>query len=184
MRPVGTHTAIAEQAAADPPKSFLAFRLTEILQEAGGGCRHWVEFDVSCKACGHDTFHVGWFPLVGPDPSPYYDVLPGEIVRRPPHRLRCSACGVVGTIFDARTDGHDGLVGGGCAYKSGEAGEVFTEVAYQVAASPTYNAELSELEDMPLEVSTVKPTDLFDCLTIVATPVGGGLPIELSYECA
>jgi hypothetical protein len=143
-----------------------------------------VDYAVSCKACGNDSFHVGWFPLATPDPSPYFEVLPGEIIERPPHRLRCAGCNTVETIFDARADGYDGLLNGGCGYESGEVDETFTPAPHRVVVSPVYNIELSELEALAHEIGKIKPTDLFDAVAIAATPVGGGPTIELGYECA
>jgi hypothetical protein len=99
--------------------------------------------------------------------------------------MKCSRCGGAGTIFDARTDGYDGLLNGGCAYESGADGEAFAVGTSEVTVTVSYNVSFSELEESAsLTRSGAKPTDLFDSLAITATPVGGGPSSEFSYECA
>jgi len=185
MREAGTWTAEAKRAAGDPPASLSAFALTAIAPDNGPEPLSSASFGIGCKSCGRDEFEVASFPVVAPDPSPYYGLAPGDIFLRPPHRLRCSHCGNAGTIFDARTDGYDGILGGGCAYESGSEGEDFAAGPFKVIVSATYNVEGSELDELAASAGGgAKATDLFDWLTIIATPVGGGSPLELSYECA
>ena len=185
MGEVGIMTPAAELAAREPPNSLSAFRLVVQSPIGRAKAQHWVDFAVSCKSCGRGDFNVGWFPLVAPDPSPYFDTKPGEALQRPPHRLRCVHCETVGTIFDPRVDGYDGIACGGCAYPSGTTGEQFTGEPFNIVVCLTYNFELAELLECAQEAGpTVKAADLFDWLTIIATPVDGGSKLELSYECA
>jgi hypothetical protein len=179
-----TYRPSAARALVDPPRSLSGFSL-EALPAPDPGYNPWAHFAVRCKACGDDAFHVGAYPTTAWDPSPHADVAPGETLLRPPHRLRCADCGDVSTIFDARTDGYDGVLNGGCRYESGESGEVFSEGRYRVAADPTYNIELEELEQIATQVGGgVKATDLFDWINIHAESLDGGEAIDFGYECA
>ena len=145
----------------------------------------WMFFEVRCKACGSDEHRLGSYVEIAPDPSPYPRAAPGEKILRPPHRLKCERCEATDTIFDARTDGYDGVLCGGGPYESGQTGERFTDIVCRIAVGATYNIELEELRELAAGAkSDVKATDLFDWINIVATPLEGGKPLELDYECA
>jgi hypothetical protein len=185
MGEVGTWTAEAKRAASDPAASLSAFALTAIVPDAGPEHLSWVNFGVRCKSCGRDEFAVSYFPLVVPDPSPFYGLAPGDIFRRPPHRLRCSHCGSAEAIFDARTDGYDAIICGDSSYQSGVEGEEFDTGPFKVVVTAAYNIEASELDEVAASAAReIKAADLFDWLTITATPTRGGSPLEFSYECA
>ena len=185
MRGVGKGTVEAARAADDPPKSLAAFSVTPIKPDDGPTPLPWVSFNVGCKSCGHQEFEIASFPIIAPDPSPYYGVASGDTLLRPPHRMKCSCCGSVGTIFDARTDGYDGILNGGCPYESGADGEDFTLRPFKVIVAVTYNIEISELEELASSAQAeIKATDLFDNLSITATCPSGGQPLEFIYECA
>ena len=141
-------------------------------------------FAVGCKSCGGDDFRLGSYVEVVPDPSPYPQKAPGQKMLRPPHRLKCEGCGAVGTIFDARTDGYDGILNGGGPYPSGTGDERFTDVVCKIVVGATYNIELEELQDLAASAEPpVKATDLFDWINIIATTDEGGR-MELDYQCA
>lgn len=185
MRDVGKWTAEAARAANDPPSSLSAFVVTPIVPNEGPEPLLWVSFSVACKSCGDGKFEVSSFPVIAPDPSPFHGVAPGDALLRPPHRLRCARCGSTGTIFDARTDGYDGVLNGGCAYESGIDGEAFAAGPFEVIVTLSYNVEASELEELARsEGGEKKATDLFDGLSITATSVSGEPAFEFPYECA
>jgi hypothetical protein len=176
----------AALAAGQPPKSFSSFALAALppKPQPGMALLPWVDFSVSCKACGCDDFRVGSFVENVPDPSSYPNAAPGEQILQPPHRLKCERCGAVGTIFDARTDGYDGILNGGCSYASGESGEQFSDLVCKVVVVATYNIDLTELQELATQAgSAVKATDLFDWINIIATAPDGER-LELDYECA
>ena len=186
MSEAGKLRAAAEEAAGQPPKSFSAFALAALppKPQPGMALLPWVDFAVSCKSCGCDDLRVGSFVENVPDPSPYPHAAPGEQILRPPHRLKCERCGAVATIFDARTDGYDGVLNGGCTYASGESGEQFSDVVCKVVVAATYNIDLTELQELAAKAGpAVKATDLFDWINIIASAPGGE-PLELDYECA
>lgn len=176
----------AELAAKEPPKSFSSFTLTPETPVAQKGMDYlpWITFQVSCKACGGDDFQLGSYVEIVPDPSPNAHETPGQKLLRPPHRLKCEQCGATETIFDARTDGYDGILNGGGPYKSGEGGEQFSDVVCKMVVAATYNIDLDELEELAASAGEgVKATDLFDWVNIIATDAGGE-ELELDYECA
>jgi hypothetical protein len=176
----------AQLAASQPPKSFSSFALSPQTPEAQAGMDYlpWVTFEVSCKSCGGDDFRLGSYVEVVPDPSPYPHKAPGQKMLRPPHRLKCERCDAAGTIFDARTDGYDGILNGGGSHQSGESGERFADVVCKIVVGATYNIDLQELQDLATAAGPhVKATDLFDWINIVATSPTAGL-LELDYECA
>lgn len=184
LRIVGTPSPEAALAAREPPASFSAFDLHPIEPEPGPDALINAFYSVSCKTCGRDDFHFGSFPTTATDPSPHHDVEPGGAVLRPPHRLRCAHCGSTAPIFDARTDGYDGILSGGGPYQSGVTGEVFGGAPCKVEIYATYNIGLGELQELAAAAgSGVKPTDLFDWFNILLTPTDGGEPFELDYEC-
>ncbi len=176
----------AELAASEPPKSFSAFALTPQTPAAQPGMDYlpWVTFSVGCKSCGGDDFRLGSHVEVVPDPSPYPHKAPGQKVLRAPHRLKCERCEATDTIFDARTDGYDGILNGGGPYQSGEGSERFTDIVCKIVVGATYNIDLEELQDIAASAgSQVKATDLFDWINIIANAPDGE-PLELDYECA
>ncbi len=186
MSELGKLEPAAELAAANPPKSFSAFALKPLPPQAQPDMPllPWVNFAVSCKSCGSDDFRLGSFVAVAPDPSPYPRVAPGQKLLRPPHRLKCERCGATDTIFDARTDGYDGILCGGGPYESGETGERFTDVVCKIEAQATYNIDLDELNELAAQAGpAVKATDLFDWINIIATAPDGE-KLEVDYECA
>ena len=142
-----------------------------------------VDFELKCLRCAADTFQILAFPLVAPDPSPYFGIEAGQTLFRPPHRLRCMFCGTEGPLFDAITQGYDGVLNGGCAYESGNEGESSIPGDFRMIVSVFYNVELEELRELAREAGVNAP-DLFDWIVIFGSQAGIGDDIELSYECA
>jgi hypothetical protein len=174
----------ATQAAEHPPASLSQLALAaRPPKNIGSEPDIGVEFVVSCRTCNHAVFQISAFPKVAPDPSPYYRVSPGETLWRPPHNLKCVNCGGEAKLFDARTDGYDGICNGGCSYESGTEGEAFVPGNFKVTVIPIYNIELSELMESAAQFKVQTP-DLFDAIVIQGEPVGDGEPFETNYECA
>jgi hypothetical protein len=171
--------AVAIIAARQPPACLAGFSLSLLPshQEVS------VEYDVRCATCGGGRFHISGFPIVAPDPSSYFAIAPGETIWRPPHSLKCAHCGAGGRVFDARTNGYDGVLNGGCSYESGEAGERDVEGVFKVTIALAYNAELPELLEVAQEAK-VGVADLFDWFTISGESTEGGPSVVLDYECA
>lgn len=182
LLPSKSWTAEAARAVSEPPRSLSAFTLTATPPSSGPSST--VDFAISCKSCGGQTFALSSFPRTTPAPSPYVGLEPGETLHRPPHRLKCARCDSPGMLFDARTDGYDGHLNGGCAYESGEDGEVFMADTFRTTVSVTYNIALAELEELATEADAATTSDLFDALAITATPTDGGDVLSLDYECA
>ena len=185
MNEPGKLLAAPELAASDPPTSFSSFALAPKPPEAQPGMDWlpWVFFDVSCRACGSPDLRLGSFVEAVTDASASPHAKPGEKLLRPPHRLKCEPCGATGTIFDARTDGYDGILNDGGPYKSGATGERFSDVVCKIVVGATYNIDLTELEELAAKAGAgVKATDLFDWINIIATTDDGGR-LELDYEC-
>jgi hypothetical protein len=141
------------------------------------------EFALRCKNCQHNVFRILAFPMRVPDPSPYYDLSPGEMLHRPPHRLRCTSCGAEAPLFDIRKDGYDGVFGNATGYESGEEGEAPIPGEHNVVVAFLYNIELTELRQLAAEAN-VNPSDLFDSFNVVGTPASSREPVHLDYECA
>ncbi|HZZ89493.1 MAG TPA: hypothetical protein VFE13_14275 [Caulobacteraceae bacterium] len=173
-----------------PPTSFSRFKLAAVDPPPAKEPVRYAAFALNCASCNGGQFHVGSFPVIAPDPSPYYKVAPGQTIDRPPHRLRCAGCGATEVIFDTRSDGYDGKLNGGGRYESGEAGETFTDAPYEVIAYAVYNIGLEELEELaPRAGPDAKPSDLFDWFNLLALPVGSGtawdseVAFEWDYRC-
>jgi hypothetical protein len=141
------------------------------------------EYKLCCKSCGGKFFQVLSFPKTVSVTDSYFQHSPGEIILLPPHTLVCAGCSSGAPIFDPRTDGYDAVACKFCGYETGSTGETPAAGQYLVSVSLAYNAELSELEETAREVS-VPTADLFDWITITASPVTGGDPLVLDYECA
>jgi hypothetical protein len=173
----------AARAAEQPPASLSQLALTALPpKNIGSRPAFAVDFAVSCKTCHHAVFLISGFPEIVSDPSPY-EIPPGETIWRPPHNLKCVNCGSVAKLFDARTDGYDGICNGGCSYESGTDGEAFVPGSFKVTVAPVYNNELSEMIESAAEFGVQTP-DLFDSIVIQGDPVEGGEPFETYYECA
>jgi hypothetical protein len=142
-----------------------------------------VDFRLACKQCGGGTFRILSHPLIAPEPSPYFEVAPGEVIYRSPHRAECVRCGEVGSIFDGRSDGYDGVLNGGCSYETGAGDMVSRSAECAVTVSLTYNCDLAELREFAVEAG-VHPADLFDWIAIVGQPTDGGVGFAVDYECA
>jgi hypothetical protein len=140
------------------------------------------DYALSCKSCGKEVFQIFSFPKIVSDDR-YYGLSPGETILLPPHKLICASCGSGSPIFDPRTDGYDAVANGFCGYEIGSDGEKPATGNYRVTVSLAYNSELSELEESARDIG-VSAVDLFDWITITGSPVSGGDPLELDYECA
>ncbi len=86
-------------------------------------------------------------------------------------------------LFDARTQGYDGVLNGGCAYESGDGEGRLAAGEFKFVVAFRHNIEPSELEELAAEAK-VQPSDLFDWISIRGTPVGEGSTLEIEYECA
>lgn len=175
-------TPSAAEAVKIPPSCLSGFNYAA-LPLAENGLDLAVDFALTCRSCDASAFVIFGFPIVAPDPSPYYAIEPGQTFFRPPHRLRCSSCGAEAALFDVRTQGYDGVLNGGGSYESGTDGEAPIAGQFKVTVAVCYNAEFEELSELA-EEANVSVSDLFDWITITGTPVNGGENIELSYECA
>jgi hypothetical protein len=181
---MGSWTPAAALAAKQPPASFSQLALTALPpREIGSGPAFAVDFAVSCKTCNHAVFMISGFPKIATDPSPYAEISAGETLWYPPHNLKCANCGSVAKMFDARKDGYDGIVNGGCSYENGTDGEAFVPGSFNVTICAVYNIELEELTEAAAEAN-VQPPDLFDPFVIRGDPTGDGKPFETYYECA
>lgn len=172
----------AAEAEKTPPHVVANFR-SIALPMVPGALDVVVDFQLACLACSAETFHISAFPVVAPNPSPYFDVQPGETLYRPPHNLKCVLCGAEASLFDVRTQGYDGVLNGGGTYESGTEGKAFMPGLFHIVVSLAYNAELAELRELADEAS-VRASDLFDWIAIHGKATDGGQNIELSYECA
>lgn len=172
-----TPTPAALEAVRQPPSCIAGFAY------AGEAVSFAAEFTLRCKACQHDVFRILAFPTIVPDPSPYYDLSPGDILQRPPHRLRCTSCSAEAPLFDVRVNGYDGALGHGTAYESGEEGEAAIPGEHTVVVAFLYNIELDELQEIAAGAN-LQPSDLFDAINIIGTPAGNGEAVHLDYECA
>jgi hypothetical protein len=96
--------------------------------------------------------------------------------------LRCIQCGFVGRIFDARINGYDGVLNGGCTYESGDEDKAFVVGKFKVRISFGYS-DFDELKELAEEVG-VHPPDLFGSVSISGVDVEGREEFYISYECA
>jgi len=80
-----------------------------------------------------------------------------------------------GVIFDPRADGYDAVANRFCGYEIGSEGEAPAADKYLVTVSLAYNSELPELEETARGAG-VPAVDLFDWITITASPASGGAP--------
>ena len=178
----GERTPAAAHALKYPPSCLSSFRI-EPLPRGSNDPDVAVTFTVKCASCNSSEFRIFSFPLIVPDPSPYFAVGPGEVLFRPPHRLECAFCRAGGVVFDARTQGYDGVLNGGCAAESGSGDDTAVPGTFEVNVALFYNIELDELEDLATEVK-VAPSDLFDWISIRGTSTSGREVFEVGYECA
>lgn len=177
---------MAALAARSHPRALKDFALSLLPGQAGPAAEITADFQLSCPKCGGAIFELYSHPLVVPNPSPYHLVNPGETLYRPPHSAECVRCGHHASIFDARTDGLDGVLNGGCAYESGLDGKARFPAELKLRVSLTYNVEpedVHELHEMAAEAE-VAPADLFDWIAIVGTTADGGAVFSVDYECA
>jgi hypothetical protein len=175
-------TPAAAEAERHPPSCLAGFRHRPApLVE--GALTSAIEFKLGCRQCPGVLFRISAFPIVAADPSPFYGVAPGETFNRPPHTLKCVACGREHALFDVRTQGYDGVLNGGAPYQSGTEGKAFLPGTFHVAVVLIYNNDLEELEPLAREAK-VAPSDLFDWISIVGTATQGGKDVEFGYECA
>lgn len=175
-------TPSAAEATTNPPSCLSGFDCTP-LPLAESGLDLAVDFALTCQSCDAAVFEIFGFPIVAPDPSPYYAIEPGQTFFRPPHKLRCVSCDAEADLFDIRTQGYDGVLNGGGSYESGTDGEAPIAGHYKVTVAVCFNTEFDELSELA-EEANVSVSDLFDWITITGTPVNGGENIKLSYECA
>lgn len=175
-------TLLASEAVKTPPSCLSGFNCTA-LPLGEGSLDLAVDFALTCQSCCANAFVIFGFPMVAPDPSPYYSIEPGQTFFQPPHRLKCTSCGAEAALFDVRTQGYDGVLNGGGSYESGTDGEAPIAGQFKVIVAVCYNAEFDELSELA-EGANVSVSDLFDWITITGTPTSGGENIELSYECA
>lgn len=173
------HTPEAAEAICRPPSCIATFSISSLPATRPTLV---AAFALSCAACGRSAFEILAYPRrVGS--SDYLDMKPGDVFYRPPHRLRCVSCRKATRLFDARKQGYDGVLNGGCSCESGLMREAPIPGAFRVVASFFYNIELGELRELAAEAN-VMPSDLFDAFAIVGTPIDGGPDLVLDYECA
>lgn len=172
----------AELAAQSPPSCLSCYELV-VLPPVQAEADAEVIFALACKACGGDVFELLGFPKVAPEPSPYFGIAPGQTFFQPPHSLRCTRCGDRGTLFDAETQGYDGVLNGGCSYESGTGTDAPMPGKFKVEVGFIYNIDLEELQEIADEDNVSVP-DLFDFIRIVGKNEADAPDIEIAYECA
>lgn len=173
---------VAAEAERTPPSCLSEFGHTAIALEPGD-LDIAIDFRLRCQTCPSEIFEISSFPLTAPDPSPYFEVEPGQTLHRPPHTLKCISCGTERALFDIRTQGYDGVLNGGGAYESGSDGKAFIPGHFRIVVGFIYNTELDELSEFA-SGAKVAVSDLFDLISIRGIAVGSAQSIELSYECA
>lgn len=173
----------AANAAKRPPDCLKPFAVSAIPPSGERQPCNTVDFRLACETCGGTSFRIFGFLKTAPDPSPYAGLAPGETLFRPPHGLCCSSCGRRAELFDARKNGYDGVLNGGCAYESGEAEASPLPGTFSVVVSIAFNTTDAELSELAAEAG-VHPSDLFDWITIAGTPTDAGSPVQIDYECA
>ncbi len=170
------------QAIDGAPLSLMALRTVRLPSEGGADKPAIVRYSVSCANCGADQFRISGFTT--PRPTGFLSFLTRQArVVGPPHDLKCLGCAKDARIFDARTDGYDGILNGGSAYVSGEDAKVLLDQRVNVAVTLTYNLNLDELTQLAADAG-VQPCDLFDWITIECEPMDGARSFDFSYECA
>ena len=170
----------------EPPNCIKEFKATPKDPEQEDRPSAFLTFELGCSRCGAGEFQLTAFPLVAPDPSPYYGVSPGETLQRPPHRLECSSCGHSSVLFDLRRHGYDGVLGHGSGYETGGEGEEevpLPEGPFSIEVTFGFSIEMDELREIAEEAG-ISPSDLFDWITITGKPANDGIEFELDYECA
>jgi hypothetical protein len=177
---------LAALATRSHPRALKGFALSALPIGSGGAADITVEFQLNCLGCGGSTFRIYSFPLVVPDPSPYAGLDPGETLFRPPHSAECVQCGTRASVFDARTDGYDGVLNGGGPYESGGDREASFPGEFTVVVWLTYNVDAEDLDDLyqTAREAGVEPADLFDWMGIQGTATDGSAPFSVDYECA
>ena len=144
----------------------------------------FVDFALGCRSCAGEAFQVFSFPKVVPDPSPYYGLEAGEVLQRPPHRLRCAGCGSDGVTFDPRKHGFDAVLNDFSSYECGDEGEEAAPGLYRVTAGFAYNNDFEENQTDARDKG-VQASDLFDAFRLVCEPIDDeGSRIDLEYELA
>jgi hypothetical protein len=141
-----------------------------------------IRYELRCKSCGGDAFRFFCFPLVAPDPSPYFGIEPGQAIARPPHAAQCVDCQARASVFDGRTDGYNGRLNSFFAYESGETGEDAFPGIYRLMVTLVYNIDVDELMELGSNASVSAP-DLYDWIGIECVPVGEGDSFALDYKC-
>lgn len=183
MKPI--RSPAAAEAENKPPSCISRFRHTAVPLEPKA-LNLAIDFELGCGSCSNDVFGISAFPLAAPDPSPYADIAPGEIFYRPPHTLKCTACGAENTLFDARTHGYDAVLNNSSGYESGTEGKSFIQGSFRIVVGFAYNVIPEDLEELrgAAKEANVALSDLFDWITISARATDDSNDIELSYECA
>ncbi|MCX5514493.1 hypothetical protein C3941_15570 [Kaistia algarum] len=141
-----------------------------------------VQFDLACRNCEGEAFHVGGYPKSMAEENDY-GLAPGSVLLLPPHRLVCVSCRSSVPIFDPRRDGYDGALGNEYFGEVGDGGDEVSAGQFKVSVSYFYNVELDELNEIASE-DGLRPADLYDAFGLSAEPIDDGEPIELDYECA
>lgn len=156
-------------AAMHPPRSLSGFALAAEFLEDPVLASIFVVFRLACKDCGGGRFRLFSF-------SEADELLP-------PHSAECVACGRRAQIFDPRTDGYDGVLNGGCAYRSGNGNPVAGPGELTLKIGVGYNIDPVELAELGTQYD-VHPSDLFDAINICAYAADGTDEFDLIYECA
>lgn len=139
----------------------------------------YVVYDVSCKACGSSLLSLFASPIVNDEGRSQ-----GRLKWRPPHSCQCVACGMTTRLFDPRIDGYDAIVNDFSATQVDDAGQSAIPGPVSITMCLTYSMDWDDLSREAASKAGRSIGDLFDWITIVATPAGEGPEVELSYECA
>lgn len=172
----------ATEAAKGQPTCLLPFAV-EVVRDAQSPLPIFVDYRVRCGGCGEEGFQILSRPVIVPDPSPYYGLEPGETHVRPPHDLRCAACGKTDVVFDPRRHGYDGALGHPPSYECGDVEGEPSPGVYRVTVSLGFNIDWDELSEIAREYD-VPPYDLFDVISLRGDPVVGEELLSFDYECA
>lgn len=184
-------TAIAQEAVKTPPSNLHGFTYSVVEPEIEDEDEilESVEFEIACKHCGSDEFHVGGFVVDLEAGKSFFGKTKYESVMTPPHRLKCAHCGHEETLLDPNIHGYEATIGEESTCHTGTPGEdieEFTEEALTVRFSVSYSDSEENEEDLRAEAAqVVKPvSNLFDEATIIGYDEDDDAVLEFTHELA
>jgi len=148
---------VVDLAQVKPPRGLGDFKVHFAMTPTEPDGAEFVAFELSCPTCLGDAFHLLELSA---------SLGPAGI------RARCAACDHEGQVFDATTDGYDGVYGHLDFLKTAQTAKPLegkSDVllgAVQVRAGFSYSIPMSELMEHA-EEARVEPQDLFDWFYIL-----------------